>query len=129
MGINYRRNEDKWVGNDTINFNLAYQPEDISGSGVVTEPVTVSEMKNYLRLQGYAPGVSNSVTGQPPLSLTLLEGETSVQSPFLQQENVIITSLTREGTGYTQVLGSPANLKFVFNPTAGTITFLNAGSP
>src|SRR5689334_20971307 len=129
MGINYRKNEDRLVGNDIINFNLAYQPEDISGSGVVTEPVTVSEMKNYLRLQGFSPGVSNSVIGQTPITLTLLEGENAVQSPLLQQENVVITSLSREGVGFTQGSGSPTNLKFIFNPTAGTIAFLNSGSP
>jgi len=128
MGINYRRNEDRALVDNSIAYNLAYQPEDISGSGVVDEPVTVSEMKNYLRLQGFSPCVSNSVTAQVPLSLTLLEGATSVLDPLLQQDNVVITGVQREGTGYSQVSGSPTTRGFVFNPTAGTVTFLQQGN-
>lgn len=52
--MDYARNEDRrrpWVG---VYYNLIHSVEDISDeSGLVTEPVSRSEMKDYLRLQGF----------------------------------------------------------------------------
>lgn len=54
MGINYRRNEDRWPDRQGVSYNLIHSVEDTSDeSGLVTEPVSRSEMKDYLRLQGF----------------------------------------------------------------------------
>lgn len=51
---NYRRNEDKWPQGEGMNYNMIHSVEDISDeSGEVTEPVTLAEMKDYLRLAGF----------------------------------------------------------------------------
>lgn len=53
--MNYRRNEDKWVSDDPTGaaYNHIYNVDDISNeSGEATEPVTLQEMKDYLRLEG-----------------------------------------------------------------------------
>jgi hypothetical protein len=52
--MNYRRNEDRWPERGGMNYNLIHSVEDISDeSGDHTEPVTLAEMKDYLRLAGF----------------------------------------------------------------------------
>jgi hypothetical protein len=51
---NNRTNEDKLQPCD-VNFNAIHNVEDISGSGTITEPVTLQQAKDYLRLEGYQP--------------------------------------------------------------------------
>lgn len=55
--MNYRTNEDKLCnnGNGSFAFNAIHNVEDVSGSGGVTEPVTLQEAKDYLRLSGFQP--------------------------------------------------------------------------
>lgn len=53
MSINYRRNEDRWPERSGISYNLIHSIEVLDESGEVTEPVTLSEMKDYLRVQGF----------------------------------------------------------------------------
>lgn len=51
--MNIRRNEDRWVSDSPIGaaYNHIYSVEDITNeSGEPTEPVTLKEMKDYLRL-------------------------------------------------------------------------------
>lgn len=51
--MNIRRNEDRWVSDSPIGaaYNHIYSVEDITNeSGEATEPVTLKEMKDYLRL-------------------------------------------------------------------------------
>lgn len=53
--MNYRRNEDKLVSDSPIGaaYNHIYSVDDISiESGEPTEPVTLQEMKDYLRIDG-----------------------------------------------------------------------------
>jgi hypothetical protein len=50
--VNYRTNEDKLDHCET-GFNAIHNVDDISGSGGITEPVTLQEVKDYLRLEGF----------------------------------------------------------------------------
>lgn len=93
-------------------------------SGDVTEPVTLQEVKNYLRLEGV--GIDNSgVIMQPPITLTLLAGAFTVQDNLLI--GGVITTLSREGTVYS-ISNAVGNLIATFNSTTGVITFQIAGS-
>lgn len=51
--MNYRTNEDKF-SNSCANYNAIHNVEDITGSGDVTEPVTLQEVKDYLRMEGFS---------------------------------------------------------------------------
>lgn len=52
--MDYTRNEDRWPVRDGMNYNLIHSVTDISDeSGVIIEPVTLAEMKDYLRLSGF----------------------------------------------------------------------------
>lgn len=48
--MNYRKNEDRLCNNWVNNFNAIHNVEDITGSGTITEPVSLQEVKDYLRL-------------------------------------------------------------------------------
>lgn len=108
-----------------MNYNAVISVDDISDdSGVITEPVTLEEMKNYMRLDGWQD--ASSIIPEPPLTLTLAQGSTTAQDNRLIGQ--VILTLAREGTTYTQ--GTiVANLKFTFDSSTGTITFQNAGNP
>jgi hypothetical protein len=100
--------------------------EDISDeSGEPTEPVTLAEMKSYLRLEG-GPINGAGLSLQEPIPKTLVSGKI-VQDPLLQAEGVVITSVVREGLGYSQTTGTPGSRQFVFNAALGTITFAEDG--
>lgn len=125
--MNIRRNEDRLVSDAPTGaaYNHIYNVDDISNeSGEPTEPVTLQEMKDYLRLEGFSTDAVY-VTNEEPISLTLLENQTSVQDNRLI--NATILTLAREGTIYTKsnVVG---NRKFTHNTTTGTVAFQNAGN-
>lgn len=105
-----------------MNYNLIHSVEDISDeSGEVTEPVTLAEAKNYLRLNGL--GVEGtSVVMKEPLYLTI-PSSNFVQSGLLQGDTVVIQSVEREGLGYSEVEGTPGNRQFSHDPVLGRITF------
>lgn len=47
-----------------------------------------------------------------PLYLTLAEGDTSVSDPLLDDPEVTILAVTREGTGYDETTGTPSGRQF-----------------
>lgn len=51
--MNYRTNEDK-LSSDCCNYNAIHNVEDITGSGDVTEPVTIQGAKDYMRQEGFS---------------------------------------------------------------------------
>lgn len=54
--MNARNNSDKLCSTGcSNNFNAIHNVEDITGSGSVTEPVSLQEAKDYLRLSGFMP--------------------------------------------------------------------------
>lgn len=122
--MNYRRNEDKLIYSGP-NYNLIHEVVDVSDeSGGITEPVTLAEMKNYLRLEGFGGG--GGIGAEDPVNLTLLEDELTLQDSRLIGASII--SLTRSGTGYGQS-STVGNLLFTFNTTTGVIAFNTAGNP
>lgn len=122
-----RRNEDQ-IPPSSCNYNLIHLVEDISEeSGSAGEPVTLSEVKDYLRLEGFGGDSSSGLAMQAPLSFSFTTGS-SVQSALLQVADVAIVSVVREGTGYSPENPLTSNRGFLFNGAAGTITFLNSSS-
>lgn len=112
--------------NHTHARNEVHDIADITDvSGVIAEPVTLEEMKNFLRLEGFSTDGTN-ITSEAPLTLTLLEAATTVQSALLIDATIL--TLAREGTIYTKssVVG---NRKFTHNETTGVIAFQTAGKP
>lgn len=108
-----------------MNFNLVHSVEDISeDSGPASEPVTLQEVKNYLRLEGFGGDSSSGLAMQEPLSLPFNSGA-SVQSALLQVANVVPTNVIREGVSYSRTTGTPGSRQYVFDGTAGTVTFLS----
>lgn len=102
------------------------EPVDISNeSGVIAEPVTLQEMKNFLRLEGAALQTSGQVT-QTPLLLMLAEGETTVQSNSLIGATIL--DISREGTTY-HVAESLGELSVTFDDATGEIEFQDQGNP
>lgn len=106
-------------------YNLIHSVDVADQSGDITEPVSLTEAKNYLRLEGFS-GSDSGVLPEDPINLTILEDATTVQDSRLIGMSVL--SLTRDGTGYAQssVVG---NLLFTFSTTTGVVTFQNAGNP
>lgn len=94
-----------------------------SESDVITEPVTLQEMKDFLRVEGFGTDAS-SITPATPLSLTLDEGDTSIQNAALIDATIL--TLAREGTVYTKS-NTVGNLKFTHNATTGVVAFETAG--
>lgn len=110
-----------------MQFNLAYEATDISeDSSPVTEPVSVSETKDYLRLAGFSGDSSSGLAMQTPLSFTMTG--LFVQSALLQQPGVVVTEVQREGTGYKVVSTAPVGRQVQIDYTAGTATFELSGS-
>lgn len=105
-----------------MNYNAVISVRDVTDeSGTITEPVSLDEIKNYLRLEGFEDVAS--IVPESPISITLLAGQTSVQDDRLI--DAVILTLSREGVVYTQSL-VVGNRKFVYSNN-GTVTFLNAG--
>lgn len=50
-----RNNSDKLCQPCGSGFNAIHNIEDITGSGTITEPVTLQQAKDYLRLEGFQP--------------------------------------------------------------------------
>lgn len=110
-----------------MQFNLAYEATDISeDSSPVTEPVSVSETKDYLRLAGFSGDSSSGLAMQTPLSFSMTG--LFVQSALLQQAGVVVTEVQREGTGYKIVSTAPVGRQVQIDYTAGTATFELSGS-
>lgn len=65
---------------------------------------------------------------EDPLYKTTTPGAYSVSDVLLEQAGVVILAVEREGTGYTEVAGTPVNREFLFTGGAGngTITFDSA---
>lgn len=106
-----------------MNYNLVHSVEDISeDSGPAAEPVTLQEAKDYLRLEGFGGDSSSGLAMQSPLSLPFTSGA-SVLSALLQTDGAVVTTVQREGIGYSIVTGIPAGRQCVVNYGAGTITF------
>lgn len=53
--MNARNNSDKLCVSDGPTFNAIHNVEDITGSGTITEPVTLQQVKDYIRLDGFQP--------------------------------------------------------------------------
>lgn len=110
-----------------MNYNEIHSVEDISDeSGEVTEPVTLTEAKNYLRLNGLGVAGAN-ISVKEPLYLTIATSN-FVQSGLLQGDDVRIISVEREGLGYNEVDGTPGNRQFDHDPDLGRITFEQDGA-
>lgn len=124
--MDYRRNEDRLcTGSSTgAKYNHIYLVDDISNeSGEVVEPVTLQEMKDYLRLEGFSSDGTHIIP-EEPISLTLLEGDFTVTDARLVDATIL--TLAREGIIYEKsaVVG---NRKFTHNDDTGVIAFQNAG--
>lgn len=52
--MNARNNSDKLQPCNST-FNAIHNVEDITGSGTITEPVSLQQLKDYLRLNGFQP--------------------------------------------------------------------------
>ena len=120
------RNEDRLCRDTVIGarYNLIENIE-AEETGSVVEPVSLAEMKSYLRLEGFSNYATAGIDIQAPLTLILLAGLFSVQSNVLIGATII--TLAREGTTYTGTTGTPGNRQYVHNTVTGTITFLFAG--
>lgn len=106
-------------------YNQVLDVTDITDeSDVITEPVTLQEMKDFLRLEGFSTDSTN-VVSEAPISITLLEGETSAQNALLIDATIL--TLAREGTIYTKS-NTVGNRRFTHDATTGTVTFLNQGT-
>lgn len=53
--MNARNNSDRLCQPSTVNYNEIVNVEDVSGSGTITEPVTLQDVKDYLRLDTFQP--------------------------------------------------------------------------
>lgn len=53
--MNARNNSDKLQPCAGVNYNTIHNVEDITGSGSVSEPVSLQQAKDYLRLDGFQP--------------------------------------------------------------------------
>lgn len=108
-----------------MNFNLVHSVQDISNeSGPAAEPVTLQEIKNYLRLEGFVGGGSSGLSMQEPLSLSFTTG-VFVQDALLQQDGVVPVQVSREGLVYSRTTDAPGNRQYNFDGSTGTITFQN----
>jgi hypothetical protein len=65
---------------------------------------------------------------QEPLYIDAVEGEFSVSDPLLEQDDVEILHVEREGIGHTETAGTPGNREFRFTSGTGTIEF-DSGNP
>lgn len=107
-----------------MNYNAVISVRDITDeSGEITEPVTLAEIKNYLRLEGFQD--ASQIVPETPIVLTLLAGESVIQDDRLI--DAVILSLAREGTIFSQSL-TVGNRKFVFTAATGTLSFLDVAS-
>lgn len=70
---------------------------------------------------------------QDPLYLTLAESATSVADALLEQDDVVILHVERNGMGLTETTGAPGNAEFKFTGGAGNGTIAidptNPGMP
>lgn len=105
-------------------FNAIHHVEDVSGSGTITEPVTLQQAKDYLRMEGFADDGSQIVQ-EDPITVTLADGSLTLQDNRLIGKSIL--SLSRSGTVYYEdtVVG---NLRFTFNSTTGTVAFEVTGN-
>src|SRR5438477_3009711 len=107
-----------------MNYNAVISVRDVTNdSGAVTEPVSLVEFKNYMRLSGFED--VTSINPETPIVLTLLQTTTTVQDDRLI--DAVILTLSREGTVYSQAL-TVGNRKFAFNSATGIVSFLNPGN-
>jgi len=104
-----------------MTINRIINVDEDYGSGEAEEPVTLQEVKDYLRLEGNDAEVSG-IIAQEPLIITLPSGETAITVP----ENIVILSLTREGLTYTKA-DTVGNRNFTYDSENGIVSFLNAG--
>lgn len=106
--------------------NIIHDVHDVTNdSGEITEPVTLQEMKNFLRLEGFSTD-GQQITMEDPMNKTLAEAATTIQDDLLI--NATILTLAREGIVYTKSL-TVGNRKFVHDPSTGIVSFQDAGGP
>lgn len=105
--------------------NEVHDVADITeASGMIAEPVTLQEMKDFLRLEGFSTDGTN-ITSEAPLTKTLAEAAITIQDDLLI--NATILTLAREGIIYTKSL-VVGNRKFVHDPSTGIVSFQDAGN-
>lgn len=105
--------------------------------GITRDRISYSQSTVNFRITGAisfsgAPAPPSSECElQPTLYLTLAEGQISVHSDLLEQANVDIVSVSREGTILTYTNGTPGNLQFSHDLPNGDILFPpgNPGNP
>lgn len=105
-------------------YNEVLDLTDISEASGIIEPVTLQEMKDFLRLEGFSTDGIN-ITSEAPLSKTLAQGATTIQDDLLI--NATILTLAREGTIYTKSL-VVGNRKFVHDSATGIVSFQDQGN-
>jgi hypothetical protein len=78
------------------------------------------------------PPLSSVCEEQDPIFGTLADGSAVFTSALLIQgvgQTITILHVARSGTTYYQTSGTPGNLEYKYNSSAGTITFQNVGNP
>ena len=106
-----------------MDFNLAYDGENISeDSGPVTEPVTLQEMKDYLRLEGFQDD-DDSPADEFDFDDTLIE--TMIQGAREWVEGKTGCSLVwkRMQVPITNLSGG---ISLPYGPVIGTVTAVNS---
>lgn len=122
-----RRNEDQ-IQPSECNYNCIHSIEDISDESATSgEPVSLDEIKKYLRLEGFNGDSSSGLVMQETLSLSFTSGLT-VTSALLDNDNAVITSLSREGITYSRVSSNPGNREFTYDNTTGIVAFAVASN-
>lgn len=128
--MDYTRNEDKLCPAEPCNYNHIWLVEEISEeSGPVQHPVTLEEVKTYLRLEGFVQNSTGGAVLQEPINLVLDPGETTVQSALLIGEGVVLASVAKSGTLFSIIkTGVPGNGQVLYDSTTGELTFAVQGN-
>ena len=112
-----------------VNYNAIHNIEDVTGSGNITEPVSLQEAKDYLRLEGFGDPAEENVTVQGSVALTLAGAATAITNSNLAGATKTLITVTRSGLNYGVITtGTPGELEVLHDKNAGTITFSIAGN-
>lgn len=106
-----------------ISFSAIITTNTLSRSfGSYSQSVTGFQITGTPTISVVVPAPVPAVV-QDPLYLTVVAGATSVSDPLLTVATVVILAVEREGTGHTEVSGTPGNREFLFTLAAGSISF------
>jgi hypothetical protein len=102
----------------------------IRTTGISRETTGYSNSNLTVRVTG-AIGINDLIAPpEPPaceiedtIYIDVVAGETSVADPLLEQDDVVILWVSREGQVFEQVVGTPGNAQFSFTALTGTINF------